>query len=100
MARDLASLKAVLANSRLQKDNNPAYQVILGLIDNLEETDRTVTSISSGSGGGGGGGGGGSTTSEVPLILMLSAHGKKSVPESTGGSSEDSFVSSLFLGGM
>jgi hypothetical protein len=95
MARDLASLKAVLANSRLQKDNNPAYQVILGLIDNLEETDRTVTSISSGSGGGGG-----STTSEVPLILMLSAHGKKSVPESTGGSSEDSFVSSLFLGGM
>jgi hypothetical protein len=95
MARDLASLKAVLANSRLQKDNNPAYQVILGLIDNLEETDRTVTSISSGSGGGGG-----STTSEVPLILMLSAHGKKSVPESTGGSGEDSFVSSLFLGGM
>jgi hypothetical protein len=99
MAVDKTRLLVSLNSSKLQQQNNAAYQTIKGLIEGLQDTDRTVATMSS---GGGSGGGSTPTTGDFDAAfqaaLLVKDNGIKRLPESSGGSS--GFEKELFLGGM
>lgn len=98
MAVDLSRLLAALNQSKLQQENNSAYQTIKGLIDAVKNIQGEVTANASSSSGGGGG----STPVVVDALplTMLIAKGQSGVPLPGGTSTSDPFVGSMFLGGM
>jgi hypothetical protein len=45
MAVEFGRLKTTLANSKLQQENNAAYQTILGLIDEIQKLRKEISAL-------------------------------------------------------